>query len=381
MTFADAGIAVALIDVSGDALERGRATIARPTTPRSGRGGSMRTNARAGRADRDGASFDRSRRTSSSRRSSRTSRSSAKCFRALGARAARRILATNTSTLNVDAIAAAAPRPERSLGMHFFSPAHVMRLLEIVRGTATAPATIGHRSRSASGSVRFRSSSAIATDSSATGCCTAIVARRNCCSRRVRRPEQVDGALRASASRWGRSRSPISPASTSAGAPNRNGSEKGPSPFRLSNLPDLLVAAGRLGQKTGAGYYRYEGGGRTPLADPAVDELIAGERARLGIVPRARRRRRDRRALRLCLINEGRAFRRRHRRQCRQRRHDLATGYGFPAARGGPMTYARELGYGRDSGGDPRIRARRPRVLAAGGWARGGRLGKWYNAP
>jgi 3-hydroxyacyl-CoA dehydrogenase len=350
-TFADAGIAVALIDVSEQALERGRATIARVYDSAVGKG-KIDADERARRTAliATGASYDALAQADVVVEAVFEDLALKRdVFAALG-RACRgdAILATNTSTLDVDAIAAAAPRPERSLGMHFFSPAHVMRLLEIVRGSATSGATV---------SAAVALGARLGKVPVVVGNCDGFVGNRML--HRYRReaellleagatPEQVDGALRA----FGFAMGPFAVADL-AGVDigwraQQERLKKGPSPFRLSNVPDLLVAAGRLGQKTGAGYYRYEHGDRTPIPDPDVDALVAGERARLGIAPRAVS---DDEIVARCvyaLVNEG----------ARILDEGIAanaadvdtiwlTGYGFPKARGGPMTYAREVGYGR----------------------------------
>ena len=223
-----------------------------------------------------------------------------------------------------------------------------MRLLEIVRGTATSGETIV---------AAVALGARLGKVPVVVGNCDGFVGNRML--HRYRReaellleagatPEQVDGALRA----FGFAMGPFAVADL-AGVDigwraKQERLKKGPSPFRLSNIPDLLVAAGRLGQKTGAGYYRYEPGERTPHPDPAVDALIAGERARLGIAPRAVP---DDEIVARCvyaLINEG----------ARILDEGIAaspadidtiwlTGYGFPKARGGPMRFARDAGYDR----------------------------------
>jgi 3-hydroxyacyl-CoA dehydrogenase len=255
------------------------------------------------------------------------------------------ILATNTSTLDVDEIAAAAPRPERTLGMHFFSPAHVMKLLEIVRGRLTSSETLGTAVALAErmGKVPV-----------VVGNCDGFVGNRML--HKYRReaelllesgatPAQVDGALQ----EFGFAMGPFAVADL-AGVDigwraKQERLKKAPSPFRLSNIPDLLVAAGRLGQKTGAGYYRYEPSSRKPVPDLFVDEIIKGERQRLGIPPREISNDEIVQRCVYALINEG----------ARILDEGVAasaadidtiwlTGYGFPAARGGPMTYADAVG-------------------------------------
>jgi 3-hydroxyacyl-CoA dehydrogenase len=237
------------------------------------------------------------------------------------------------------------PHPARAIGMHFFSPAHVMRLLEVVRGRLTSPETIatvvalGERMGkipvvvgNCDGFVgnrmlhKYRREAELLLESGAT-------------------PAQVDGALKA----FGFAMGPFAVADL-AGVDigwraKQERLKRGPSPFRLSNIPDLLVAAGRLGQKTGAGYYRYASGDRTPIPDPEVNAIIEGERNRLGITPRAVS---DEEIVERCvyaLINEGARI---LDDGISSSAEDIdtiwLTGYGFPATRGGPMAYARSIG-------------------------------------
>ena len=255
------------------------------------------------------------------------------------------ILASNTSTLDVDAIVAAAPHPERSLGMHFFSPAHVMKLVEIVRGARTSAETIAR----------------VRTIATALGKVPVVVGNSdgfvgNRMLLRYRRqvellleagatPQQVDAALRA----FGFAMGPFA-VSDLAGIDiayhsKQERNRRGGLPFRQSRIPDLLFEAGRLGQKTGAGYFNYADGPRTPLPDPLVDEIVAGERKRLGVEPRKVSDEEIVTRATLALFNEG----------ARILRDGMAdgpedidavwvNGYGFPAARRGPMAHARDLG-------------------------------------
>jgi len=255
------------------------------------------------------------------------------------------ILATNTSTLDVDAIVAAAPFPERSLGMHFFSPAHLMKLVEVVRATRTSSGTIGRVVAIAKSIgkipivvgngdgfvgnrmlLRYRREAELLLEAGAT-------------------PQQVDHAMR----EFGFALGPFAVSDLAgldiAYSAKQERMRRGGLPFRQSRVPDLLVEAGRLGQKSGAGYYRYERGSRTPIVDPAVGEIVAAERERLAIVPRTVDDGEIVGRTTLALFNEG----------ARILRDGVAAssadidaiwvnGYGFPAARGGPMAYAASLG-------------------------------------
>ena len=255
------------------------------------------------------------------------------------------ILATNTSTLDIDAIASPTMRPQRVLGMHFFSPAAVMRLVEVVRGARTDPSAV-------ESVVDF--ARRIGKVPVVVGNCDGFVGNRmllryrreaELALERGAAPAQVDAALQ----RFGFAMGPFAVADVAGidigwrAKQERN--KRGGLPFRVSDIPDRFVEAGRLGQKSGAGYYRYEGGDRTPHPDPVADEIIATERARLGIVPHSVS---DADIVSRCvtaLINEG----------ARILEEGIAssasdidtiwrTGYGFPAERGGPMAYADATG-------------------------------------
>jgi len=146
------------------------------------------------------------------------------------------VLATNTSTLDVDEIASATKRPESVIGTHFFSPANVMRLLENVRGKKSSKTTVA--TAMAVGSARCRSSSASATVSSATACCTSAACRPRSSSSRGPRPTRWIACSPTSASRWARLRWATWPASTWAGASERGAGRKRRSPIASASLVD-----------------------------------------------------------------------------------------------------------------------------------------------
>jgi 3-hydroxyacyl-CoA dehydrogenase len=259
------------------------------------------------------------------------------------------LLATNTSTLDVDAIASAAPRPERALGLHFFSPAQVMRLIEVVRGAATSAATIdaavalAHRLGkipvvvgNADGFVGNRM--LLAYKREAEFAVLAGVA-----------PARVDAALEA----FGFAMGPFAVADLAGidvgwRAKQERIARGAAPPFAVSDLPDAFVAAGRLGQKSGAGYYRYLPGDRARHADPAADALVAAARARAGARPHALD---DDAIVERCtfaLANEGARL---LSAEIAASAADIDTiwvnGYGFPRERGGPMHYAETVGLAR----------------------------------
>ncbi len=255
------------------------------------------------------------------------------------------ILATNTSTLDVDAIAAATSRPEQVIGTHFFSPANVMKLMENVRGARTSPETIA---------TVMKLSKKLGKVGVLVGVCDGFVGNRMLYAYRRQAdflieegalPEQIDRVIYD----FGLPMGPYQMADLAgldvswrvrkAQAPTR------PAHLRYSPIADRICEQGRYGQKTGAGWYRYEEGSRVPIPDPAIHELIAGVSAELGI---ARRQIADDEIVPRCLyplvnegakiLDEGLAL----------RAGDIDViwmhGYGFPRYRGGPMFWADLVG-------------------------------------
>jgi 3-hydroxyacyl-CoA dehydrogenase len=256
------------------------------------------------------------------------------------------VLASNTSTLDVNEIASATRRPEQVLGMHFFSPANVMRLLEIVRGQKTAPATL------ATAMAVARQMGKIGV---VVGVCDGFVGNR-ILHQYTREaaflieegalPQQVDKVLYD----FGLPMGPFAMgdlAGLDVGWRVRKhrkaqGTLKG---RYAGHVADKLCEMGRFGQKTGAGYYKYEKGSRTPIPDPEVEALIASTSQEQGI---ARRKVSDEEVLARCIypmINEGAKI---LEEGIALRPSDIdiiwINGYGFPAYRGGPMHYADSVG-------------------------------------
>jgi 3-hydroxyacyl-CoA dehydrogenase len=258
------------------------------------------------------------------------------------------ILATNTSGLDINEIAAVTRRPQDVVGAHFFSPANVMRLLEVVRidsPVATAPdviATLMALGRRI-GKV-------------------AVLARiwpgfiGNALFRQYNReahflvedgalPHEVDAAL----TKFGYAMGLFAVhdmAGNDVGYPTRKAQmATRPTDRRWNDIILKLVEMGRLGQKSGQGWYRYEAGDRRPQRDPELEAWIVAESARMGIT---RRPIGEEEILERCLygmVNEG----------ARLLEHGIAlrpsdidivylTGYGFPAAQGGPMAMADRIG-------------------------------------
>lgn len=257
------------------------------------------------------------------------------------------ILATNTSYLDVDAIAAASKDPARILGMHFFSPANVMRLLEIVRGAKTSDITLATALDAAK---RIKKVPVVS------GVCHGFIGNRmlkgygreaGLCMMEGAAPEAVDKALYD----FGMPMGPLAMADLAGldiGYDNRRSMTAGEDYEPLASLlQDRLVEMGRKGQKTGAGIYNYEPGNRTPRPDPDVNAIIEQLAAEHGVKRRDVSSEEIVERCMLALINEGAAI---LSEGIAQRASDIdvvyANGYGFPRYRGGPMFYADELGAG-----------------------------------
>ena len=254
------------------------------------------------------------------------------------------VLATNTSTLDIDAIASVTARRPSVVGMHFFSPANVMRLVEIVRGAASAQDAIA----TALAVTRRMGKLGVVV-----GNCFGFVGNRMLYSYGRENqlmllegasPSQIDVALKS----FGMAMGPNAVgdlAGLDVGYRVRQERSDRPKDPRYYRIADLLVEAGRLGQKTGRGAYRYEAGSREPLSDPEVEALIVAESRRLGI---RRHMIADDEIVARCLyalINEGSAI---LRDGVANSAADIdaiwCNGYGFPRRRGGPMFHADTVG-------------------------------------
>jgi len=266
------------------------------------------------------------------------------------------ILATNTSSLDVNRIASAISRPGQVVGMHFFSPAHVMKLVEIVRADQTAPATL------ATVQELTRRLGKIGV---VVGVCDGFVGNRMLYAYRRQAdflaeegavPEQVDRALRDFGFAMGPFQtSDLAGLDISWRIRKRQAALRPPG-LRYSPVADRLCERGRFGQKAGAGWYRYERGDRTGIPDPEVTELIRSVSRELGI---ARRDIGDEEIVERCLsamINEG--FRILEEGLV-ARPGDVDViwihGYGFPRYRGGPMFHAETIGLAKLAGAVERM--------------------------
>lgn len=253
------------------------------------------------------------------------------------------ILASNTSTLDIDEIASATTRPEDVVGMHFFSPANVMKLLENVRGSKTSDEVKASVMAMAK---RIKKVGVLV------GNCYGFVGNRMLHQRGAEAvalvnegasPQQVDKVLTDLGYPMGQfAMSDL--AGIDVGYSIRQERRKSGEDIPASWL-DKLAEQGRLGQKTQAGVYKYEEGNRKPVVDPEVDALIAEFRKEQGITPREVT---DQEILERCMyvmINEGAKI---LEEGVAARSLDIDItwiyGYGFPAYRGGPMFWADQVG-------------------------------------
>jgi 3-hydroxyacyl-CoA dehydrogenase len=259
------------------------------------------------------------------------------------------ILASNTSSLSVTQLAEATSRPDRVLGLHFFSPANVMRLLEIVRGRQTSDATLQTGLALAK---MLRKVGVVVGDG------FGFVGNRMMLDGYFREselmllqgvaPERIDAVMEAFGFAMGPNRV-NDLAGIDVGTKVRlELAKREPRAAPYHVVSDALTALGRLGQKSGSGVYRYASGDRTPIHDAAVDALTAQIAAQYSIAPRQVSDQEIEQRCVLSLINigasileEGLAY----------RASDIdviwTSGYGFPRWRGGPMFYADSLGLTR----------------------------------
>lgn len=284
------------------------------------------------------------------------------------------VLASNTSYLDLDAIAAATGRPQDVVGLHFFSPANVMRLMEVVRGAKTAPDVLATGIALAK---RLGKLPVVAGNAFGFIGNRIYAAYRRQCEFLIEEgalPADVDAALE----RFGLAMGPFAVADLSgldiAWRMRRQQAATRDPAARYVEIPDRLCEAGRFGRKAGAGYYRYPSGAKRGEPDPEVTALIEAESAAKGIVRAAVS---DEEIVTrvlltmvneaVCLLSEGVAA----------RASDidlvLVNGYGFPAWEGGPLFWAGRqdpawLGAGLDRLADlsgPGFRLCEPGVLRA----------------
>lgn len=248
------------------------------------------------------------------------------------------VLASNTSYLNINEIAAVTKRPQDVLGMHFFSPANVMKLCEIVRAEKTAPDALV---------TAVAVAKRIAKVPAVVGVCDGFVGNRMLAQRGKQGekllyngalPQQIDGVV----TKFGLPMGPFSMgdlAGLDIGWRSRQ--DRG----IKSPIGDALYEAGRHGQKTGKGYYKYEQGSRAPLPDPEVEKMLEEVRAKLGVKGRNISEEEILERMIYPMINEGARI---LEEKIASRPSDIDViwlyGYGWPIYRGGPMFYADQVG-------------------------------------
>ena len=254
------------------------------------------------------------------------------------------ILASNTSTLDVDKIASFTKRPEDVIGLHFFSPANIMKLLEVIRGDKTAKDVLA---------TAMKLAKTIRKTAVVSGVCDGFIGNRmiNQYSREAltmleegASVQQIDKAIE----KFGFAMGPLRMADLAGGdigwAIRKRLYAENPG-MKKNLIADRLCEMGRFGQKTGAGFYKYEPGNRKPLHDPEVDKVVDECRAEMGITPRKISNDEIVKRCVYALVNEGARI---LEEGIAQRASDIdmvyLTGYGFPVFRGGPMHYAEQVG-------------------------------------
>ena len=255
------------------------------------------------------------------------------------------ILATNTSTLDINEIAAATSRPEQVIGTHFFSPANVMKLMENVRADQSSPQTIA---------TIMKLSKRLSKVGVLVGVCDGFVGNRMLYAYRRQAdflleegalPQQIDKVIYG----FGMPMGPYAMGDL-AGLDvgwriRKRQAVARPSHLRYSTVADRVCELGRFGQKTGAGWFRYKDGDRTPVPDVAIEHLIESISVEQGITRRAIT---EQEILERCLyplVNEGARI---LEEGLASRASDIDIiwihGYGFPRYRGGPMFWADTIG-------------------------------------
>ncbi|MBK8063214.1 MAG: enoyl-CoA hydratase/isomerase family protein [Betaproteobacteria bacterium] len=278
------------------------------------------------------------------------------------------ILATNTSTLDINVIAAATKRPGDVIGLHFFSPANVMRLLEVVRGAKTAKDVLA---------TAMALGKKLKKVPVVSGVCDGFIGNRMMEKYGIQAwylldegatPQQIDAAMK----KFGLAMGPFTMydmAGLDVGFYVRKRRVAERPDYAYSRIVDRVCEAGRFGQKTGKGWYRYEAGDRTPRPDPEFDKILADYRKEIGVTPRQISDEEIVERLIYAMVNEAAKI---LEEGIALRASDIdtvyMTGYGFPHYRGGPMFYADTVGL--------------PKVLAAvEKFHQGYQGGQWKPAP
>jgi len=254
------------------------------------------------------------------------------------------ILASNTSTLDVNKIASFTQRPQDVVGMHFFSPANVMKLLEVVRGSATAKDVLATVMALAK---KIKKVAVVA------GVCDGFIGNRMIeqygrqggflldegCT-----PAQVDKAIEKFGFAMGPFRMGDLAGNDIGWAIRKRRYVEKPN-MKYSKTADLLCEKGRFGQKTGAGWYDYQAGKRDAIPNAEVVQMIEAHRAAMGITPRKISDEEIVQRLVFSLVNEAAHI---LEEGIANKASDVDVvyiyGYGFPVHRGGPLNYANEVG-------------------------------------
>lgn len=341
VSFADAGVAVTLIETDGEAMERGLKAV-ETIYDGAARRGRIRPDEAARRFGRIRGAVGLSEAADADLVVEAVFEDFDLKCRILAELATitgeDTVLATNTSYLDVNAIAAATARPASVLGMHFFSPANVMRLVEVVRGAATAPEALA---------TVIAAARRLGKVPVVVGVCHGFVGNRMLRRRSAAAeqallagalPHEVDAAL----VEFG---FPMGPFAVADLAGLDIGWRMRKAQGLTADIADALCERGRFGQKSGKGYFRYEAGSRTPHPDPEVEAIIVDASRRLGVARRTLKSGEIIERLLLPLINEGAHI---LEEGIAARPGDIdviwVNGYGWPVWRGGPMYYADTLG-------------------------------------
>ena len=255
------------------------------------------------------------------------------------------ILATNTSTLDVNEIASVTKRPEQVIGLHFFSPANVMQLLEVVRADKTSKEVVA---------TSMSLAKKIKKIPVCVGVCDGFVGNRMIHTylreaeyliEEGALPQQVDHAIESFGFAMGPFRMCDLAGLDIGWAIRKRRKSEGLVSKRYVSIPDQLCERGWFGQKTGGGYYTYESGSRVPIVNPEVNAIVENASSEKGITRRKIEANEIVDRLMYALINEGSAI---LAEGVAQRASDIdviyAAGYGFPRYRGGPMFYAQTIG-------------------------------------
>ena len=346
MAFANSGIPVRQLEMSPEALERGRGVIRKNYDTSVSRGSMTQ--------DKADANFARISGTLSYAQIGDADLVIEAVFEDLGVKREvfgkldavmkpGAILATNTSTIDIDQIAAATSRPDSVVGLHFFSPANVMKLLEVVRGAASSPQTL---------LTSMHLAKRIGKIAVLAGNCDGFIGNRILANyareaefllEEGATPWQVDGALKQFGLPMG-----IFLMRDMAGLDigwrvRQRREATRPKHLRHTTFPDRICEMGRFGQKTGAGYYKYEGRDASP--DPLIEQLIIESSRQAGITRQPITDEEIVQRVLIAMVYEGAKI---LEEGFASRASDIDVtyvyGYGFPRYRGGPMYWAEQQG-------------------------------------